>query len=449
MSGLSPLAAHVAQRLARSVRPGTRLCVALSGGMDSVVLLDVMAELAPRLDFALYARHVNHGLSPNARRWEAFCRTLCAARGVPFAATRARVARDAPEGLEAAARAARYAALARAKAEVIALGHHQDDQAETLLLQLLRGAGVKGLAGMGETRGQPGGGPLWLRPLLDLPRSRLAEHARVRGLQWIEDESNSDARFDRNYLRLEVIPRLRARFPATGEALGRAAAHLAEAAELLDALAAQDAGEAASPGRLVVAALRPLSPARARNLLRWFIARTGAPMPEAARLTTLLDQALAARPDAQLRVAWGDWEARRFAGELWLQRAVPAPPGEFVRRWDGGRLLHLPELGGRLVFRAALGQGIARARLAGARREVRLRRGGERLRPAPGGPSRTLKNLWQEAHVPPWERSRLPLLFVDGALAWVSGIGVDAAFACARGEPGTLPVWEPVARIAG
>ncbi|HSE02066.1 MAG TPA: tRNA lysidine(34) synthetase TilS, partial [Burkholderiales bacterium] len=311
------LAARVAGQLKHIVKPSDRLLAGLSGGVDSVVLLDVLGHVAPGLRLRLAALHVNHQLSPNAGRWEAFCRRLCRARGVPFRSVKVGVRRG--DSVEAAARAARYGAFARQDCNFVVLAHHCDDQVETLLLQLLRGAGVKGLAAMPLVRKDEGGRmkaegkgrkkghpsslilhPSILRPLLDVTRAEILDYARKRGLKWIEDESNQDIYFQRNFIRHEVLPVIARRFPAYRITLARAASHLAEAARLLDELAAADAAGHLADGTLSLAALRRLPPARGRNLLRYFLASHGVTMPNAARLDEALRQALTAKQDARV-----------------------------------------------------------------------------------------------------------------------------------------------------
>lgn len=415
----------------------------LSGGVDSVVLLDILAGLERRRGFVLTAVHVNHQLSPDAEHWARFCRSLCRARGTPVRILKVEVPRG--NSVERAARAARYAAFARVRADHIALAHNLDDQAETVLLQLLRGAGVKGLAAMPSVRKAEGGGrkaePAILRPLLDVPRTEIEAYARARRLGWIEDESNADRSFLRNYLRHEVLPLVAARVPSYRSTLARAARHFAEAAELLDDLARADA-EAAGGGRaLKLEALRRLSPARAKNLLRWFIAQRGLPMPSAARLEEALRQTLSAKPDAQVCIRLDGWEIRRYAGAVHLVPHADSLPARFSRAWRGEPRLSIPELGGVLVMRRSRGAGIDAAKLASDEVSVRVRRGGERMQLHPGGPHRTLKNLFQEAGVPPWERSRLPLLYCGNTLVWVPGIGIAAGFAAAGNTPSVLPEW--------
>ena len=460
------LAGRLAARLAACVTPGDQLVVGLSGGVDSVALLDCLQRCARPLGFRLSALHVNHQLSPNAARWVSFCRRLCRARGIPFRAEKVTVR---PGGGEAAARAARYAAFARHACDAIALAHHRDDQVETFLLQLLRGAGIKGLAGMPLIRksevesrkskgkspssvvglprpqgaNKPNAGqssPAILRPLLDVTRAEILGYAKARKLKWIEDESNADVRYARNYLRHEVLPVLGRRFAAYLTTIGRSIGHVAEAARLLDEVAAADGRGRIEDGTLAVEALRGLPDARARNLLRAFLADRGVAMPSAERLEEGLRQALAAKRDARVLIELDGASLRRHDGYLHVVPAGKAPPG-YSRRWRGEQRLVLEELGGVLTLARGTGAGISLARLREGTVEIRLRRGGERLRPDCRRPRRSLKNLLQEARVPPWVRDRLPLLYSGATLVYVPGIGIDAAYIAAGQELGVEPAW--------
>jgi tRNA(Ile)-lysidine synthase len=445
------LIARTARHLDGVVKAGDRVVVGLSGGVDSVALLDILAALARRRRFALSAFHVNHQLSPNAARWAAFCRRLCRSRGIRLRSVKVVVPRG--EGVEAAARRARYEAFARLPADFVALAHNQDDQAETLLLQLLRGAGVKGLAAMPLLRAEAAAArqagrsaPAILRPLLDVPRSEIERHARSRGLEWIEDESNADTRYARNFLRREVLPLLAARFPAWRTTFARSAQHLAEAASLLDELAGLDAGNQQEEGVLAVAALRTVSHARARNLLRWFIGRHGAPMPNADRLEEALRQLLTAAQDARVCIDLGTHQLRRYAGRAYLVPMLPAPPAGYMKSWNGEPTLKLPELGGVLRMKPGRGYGLSLARLQRGPVTVRVRKGGETLRPDARRPSHSLKHLLQEAGVPPWQRGRLPLLYCGAQLVWAPGLGTAVDFQAARGEAAVRPEWRRTAR---
>ncbi len=449
------LAARVAEQLKPVVKPGNRLTAGLSGGVDSIVLLDCLQRAARRLRIRLAVLHVNHQLSPNAGRWSAFCRGACRERGVPFRAVKVKLRRG--NSTEAAARAARYAAFRCEPADYIVLAQHQDDQVETLLLQLLRGAGVKGLAAMPLVRKAEGGrmkaedpslithhsSPGILRPLLDVTRAEILEYARKRGLKWIEDESNRDVRFRRNFLRHEVLPVIARRFPAYRGTVGRAARHLAEASQLLDEVAAADAAPYLENGTLAVEALRRLSPGRASNLLRYFLAERGASMPAAERLKEALRQVLTAKRDAHVLIDLGDASLGRFAGRLHVVRASEPLPANFARRWRGESEIELARLGGVLTLKSVRGSGISLEKLRRGPVTIRPRAGGERLQPDRMRPRRSLKNLLQEARVAPWLRERLPLIFCDGKLVWAAGIGVDCAFQARRGEAALKPVWSP------
>ena len=430
--------------------------------MDSIVLLDALHRIARTLGFHLAALHVNHQLSPNAGRWSVFCRDWCRARGIPFRAVKVRVPRG--NSLEAAARAARYAAFAGAAADYVVLAQHQDDQAETVLLQLLRGAGVKGLAAMPIIRSEDRGSriqgkprtrslpqlnpqssipnPRIFRPLLDVTRAEIEAYARQRKLKWIEDESNQDVYFQRNFLRHEVLPVLAKRFPAYRATIARSAAHLAEAARLLDEVAAADGMEQLEGGALAVGALRRLPPARARNLMRFFLAGHGVSMPGVERLEEALRQALSARQDARVRVDLGGFDLQRFQDRLHVVPRLAPVRKEYSRRWRGERTLALPELGGVLVMAPSRGQGVGLERLRGGAVTIRLRRGGERLQPDCRRPRRSLKNLLQETGIPPWQRERMPLVFCGQNLVWAPGVGTECAFQAAPGEAAVHPVWD-------
>ena len=425
----------------RHVPRGATLTLALSGGIDSIAALDILARLARSHPFALDCLHVNHRISPNAAAWARFARASARRYGLKCTVRTVDLAPHRRLGLEGAARAARYAAFARARADFVVLAQHRDDQAETVLLQLVRGAGVAGLAGMPAVR-KPGG-PTLLRPLLGATRAEIERYARERGLEWVEDESNADERRARNFVRRRVMPLLVELNAAAAANLARSAAHLAEAHELARAVAALDAREAMREGRLSAAALARLPAARARNLLRWTITETGLVVPDAGRLDEILRQVVGARADATIRIALDGAEVRRYRDAVWIVAAQAAPPPAFRARWTGRPAWHLPELGGTLTFKATIGGGVAARALDRGQVEVRLRSGGERLQPDGRRPRRTLKALLQESAIPPWERERLPLLYSGGKLVAVPGIGVAAEAAAAAGERGWTVSWVP------
>jgi len=425
-----------------------RIVVALSGGRDSIALLDALARLAAAHRVNLCAMHVHHGLSANANEWAAFCAAECARREIPLIVHRVRIERRGGTSLEAEARSARYAALGGADADFVALAHHADDQAETLLLQLLRGAGPHGLAAMPSLRAASSG-PMLLRPFLDLPRSTIEAYARARGLAWVDDESNADIDLRRNFLRHEIAPRLAAAFPGYPATLARSALHQAEAAKLIDELALQDAAGAivgdrltgATLDRAALIALDRRAPHRARNLLRWFLRQHGLRPPSAARLKAMHEQLVNAAADARVRLVHGGAEVGIHRNRIVVHPpAVPA----FEVRWRGEARLALPH--GTLEFIAGSGPAFPRAALPHTGVVIRVRSGGERIQLAADRRARALKRILQEAEMPFWLRDSLPLVFCDGALAVVPGVGVAVAFHAPPGAPGYAVDWHPAAQ---
>ncbi|MGP1679560.1 MAG: tRNA lysidine(34) synthetase TilS [Burkholderiales bacterium] len=429
--------------------PRARLVLGLSGGLDSMVLLEVLRRLAGALDFRLSCVHVNHNISPNAHRWAAFCARQCKRRNIALALHEVDVAPYRAEGVEAAARRARYAIYAQqTDADFIVLAQHLDDQAETLLLQLLRGAGVKGGAAMPLIREQGSGkkgrsarAPAILRPMLAVSRKEIEAYAKANKLKWVEDESNADTRYDRNFLRHRVLPVIAQAFPGYRATLARAAGHLAEASLVLDELAHADAKLAVRENELAVAELRRIGVARAKNLLRWVLLQQGQAAPEAERLQEGLRQLFEAGDDAAVRVVLGGSELRRYAGHAYLLPSLLPALAQFRRGWDGKREWPLPELGGTLRFARRQGAGLACAQVRDQGLSVRLRQGGEKIRLQPGGSTRSLKNLLQEARMPPWERERLPLIYCGDTLVAVPGLGVASGWQAGAGNFGWSITW--------
>lgn len=407
--------------------------------MDSVVLLHLFHALAPRFEWQLSALHVHHGISPNADTWADFCAGLCIRHNVPLHIERVNITPlRAEHGIEAAARKLRHASFARQNCDFVALAHHADDQAETLLLQLLRGAGIKGVAAMPLIKPASNYAHVTLRPLLDIPRSTLLEYAHQNSLQWVEDESNADESYPRNFLRHRLLPLMEQRFPAYRETLSRSSQHFAEAGELLDEMAQQDAQGLAMDVALDVSCLRVLSHARAKNLLRYYLYRQKAFMPHAAQLDDLLHQLRDAREDAAVCVEFGDWQVRRYQDKVFVLRNMGQFDQNLVLPWNGEAELEWPAMGGVIAFQRMRDQGISFAKLQRAPVTLRLRSGGESLRPYANAATRSLKNLLQEHLVPPWQRERMPLLYCGDELACVVGVAVSAEYQARQNEEGLL-----------
>lgn len=425
---------HVQASLrALALPPGRTVTLGLSGGRDSIALLHVLQRLQHELQFSLNAVHVHHGLSPHADQWQAFCEQQCAQLGVPLQVVRLQLQRRAGQSLEAVAREARYEALWQTGATVLVLAQHQDDQAETFLLQALRGAGVAGLASMAAERRTDG--RLVLRPLLHVRRDAINQWLHDHQLHWVDDESNADPRYRRNALRLQVMPVLQAIQPGAVDGLARAAAHCAEADALLHELACMDGDPTAL--RLPVVPLLALAPARARNLLRSWLRCRGVRAPTRMALHEFLDQIREAAADRQPRLDLDGGAVRRFGGELWW---VPAWEAEAtVWHWTGAYSVQWPGWQGTLTLQPQPG-GLDMQRLAHTPLVTRGRGGGERLQLAAARPSRRLKNLFQEHGIPPWERERWPLLFAGDELVAIPNVGVAPAW---QSEQGLFPLWQP------
>ncbi|GHD59941.1 tRNA(Ile)-lysidine synthase [Jeongeupia chitinilytica] len=415
-----------------AVSPATRLCVGLSGGLDSVVLIHLLAGLRSSLGFSLSAIHVHHGLSADADAWADSACALAHSLEVPCDVVRVHVDRRGSKGLEAAARAVRYAVFEQADADLLCLAHHQNDQAETVLMQVLRGNGLAGIAAMPECRDLTPSLRL-LRPLLAMSRAELAAYAKSHDLRWVDDESNADTRFSRNFLRHDILPMLAQRDPGVNASLARLATHAAEANALLAELAECDLAHCVRDGGLDLAVAAELGERRSRNALRYWLARQG--VVADARAFDAFCMQLQSASDAQPQLRWRDRQIRRHRGRLYLVAAAPSggvidiPFGEscLPRGWAG-----------RLDWRRCA-DGVAIAHAGRAGWQLRPRLGGERLRLHAAGPNRELKSLYQEAGAPPWLRDATPLLYCDDELVAVPGLGVAAAW---RGE-GWLPLWQP------
>lgn len=299
--------------LDRHAVAGQRLVAAVSGGIDSVVLLDCLERLGRHRNLILGALHVNHGLSVNAASWESHCRRFCDDRAVPLEAARVEVERNSRDGLEAAARRARHAAFAATEADWIVLGHHRDDQAETLLFNLLRGTGLRGAAAMAEANGR------LLRPLLNVGRDDIRAYAATRNLTWAEDETNADMRYARNHLRHRTLSDLVQRFPGSSANLAAAARRFAEARDLLDELAQVDLGAHPADFPLDTKLLTALAEPRARNLLRYLLQQRHIGIASEERLRQAVQQLTQARPDRHPAVVFGDWRLCRRGAQVLVE----------------------------------------------------------------------------------------------------------------------------------
>lgn len=420
----------------------SRFWLAYSGGCDSHVLLHAAAQLrANDAAQVFHAVHVDHGLQADSAEWARHCAVVCEGLELPFTLLQVDARGGGGESPEAAARHVRYRALAglMRSGDCLLTAHHQDDQAETLLLQLLRGGGPHGLAAMPALSAFAAG--MHARPLLGFSRRDLRDYAQGHALQWIDDPSNADSGFDRNYLRNSVMPSLRERWPAVARVLARGAGHQAEAAQLLDELAAEDLrGCDATEDSLRLSALLALDAARQRNVLRYWLKSLGFKLPDTVRLAQVQHELLHAAPDRSPEVRWEGVVVRRYRDRVYAVTPQVLMDNETIIPWDPAQALTLPD-GSSLLAVTSTGEGIKRALCRQQAVTVRYRRGGEECQIAPHAVTRPLKKLLQEAGVPPWERERIPLIYIGEQLAAVAGHWVCAPCRAAENEEGIVFEW--------
>ena len=417
--------------LAADARP-SRYVVAFSGGLDSSVLLHALQARTIDIATPVLALHVDHGLQSDAGEWEKHCRATAAAMDTDYKSLSIVVPQDSGLGLEAAARQTRYQALQQCMraGDWLLSAHHQEDQAETLLLNLLRGSGLAGLAGIGEM--QAFGPGFLVRPLLHVARKDLESYAALHGLNWLEDPSNVDRRFDRNFLRHEILPALAERWPSASSRLARSAELAAEAAMLLGELADDDLHLSEQGGRLDIRALSALSDARQRNVLRRALRNAGLPSAPATRLRQILDELIPAKADAEPLVSWPGAEVRRYRNHIYLlpgpgEWAVPSEQALVI----AGNTLDIGSLG-QLRLKPDATPGI-RADVVGEGLTVRFRTGGEEIRPVGHPCTHKLKKLLQQKGVVPWMRDKIPLLWSGSRLVAVGDLWIAAEVADKQG----------------
>lgn len=442
---------------------GRHVWVALSGGMDSVVLLHATHALKTTLAIQqLSAIHIHHGLSPQADQWATHCEQLCTPLKIPCVIRKVKVNQTKGESLENLARQARYGEFKKILAphDLLLLAHHQDDQAETLILQLIRGAGVHGLSAM-PGRALLGLGEM-LRPFLTIPRREIYHYAQQHHLSWVEDASNQNLDFDRNFLRHEIMPRLLTRFKGLNASISRSSLLCADAANLMDHCAQQDLTQLQDnpapdlkfleyTSQDIIKNARPLwipallaltDSARIRNVLRYWIKKHGLTTPDYAHIQRIMTEVLTARPDGKPLVRWTGGEVRRYRHYLYAMANLPVIDKQAEYLWQLNQPLAIVPLKKTLMTEPCLGQGIKASLYEHQAVWVKFRQGGESCKIAPQTPTKTLKHLFQTAGIPPWERSRLPLIYIQNTLAAVAHLWVCTDYAAQAGEEGLKISWQ-------
>ncbi|QDC70785.1 tRNA lysidine(34) synthetase TilS [Candidatus Methylopumilus universalis] len=407
------------------------MTLALSGGVDSVVLLHLLHQLQKTHHFTLKASHVHHGLSKNADKWVRFCEKLCTKLSVPLDVHYIKLPQKKSLGIEGEARRLRYEKLLKSKTDLVVLAHHEDDQAETFLLQLIRGAGVKGLSSMAHFDNRR---RLW-RPLLNASRIDIERYAKKHQLKWIEDESNQNTDFDRNFIRSKVLPILKNRFSHIIKVISRSASHLAEAQHLLDDLAKLDLKNTLKSSnykhKLQVKTLEKLSLSRAKNVLRYWLEINDQLMPSKDLLDECLRQVLIAKKDATIKIQLAkDFEIRRYKDEIYIVKKNKNKEKNYAIIWQGEPEILLPN-GTQLNFKKVKGSGINFKFLDHQKLKIRNRQGGEFFKPDSKRPTKKIKQLLQESDVPPWEREFFPMIFIGNELAAVPNFGIDQKYQAA------------------
>lgn len=418
-----------------------RMVVGYSGGLDSHVLLAAMAELREQLgDTELTAVHVHHGVNSAANIWTEHCQRVCDNLGIALEIKRVEVD-QVPASLENELRNARYRAFEECLGakDLLLLAHHGDDQTETLLLRLLRGSGARGGAGMPYQRSI--GSAALLRPLLGYSRQELEEYAEAKGLNWINDDSNNDQRFDRNYLRHTVIPMLASRWPGFRNTFLRHVEINHQLHQSIEFFVNRElAGLVGENNELGIESLRQYELPVQQNLIRVWIEAQGLPAPGYQQLQKIMTEVMAAREDGNPELNWSSGSVRRYRDALYAIRPLPLHDATCIHEWTMEQPL-VDESLGKLSVVDTVGSGLRRSALQQSV-SVRFRQGGERCRPAGRQGSHPLKKLLQEYHVPPWLRDRIPLIYVGDQLAAVADLWVCEEFSAKGKEPGYRILWE-------
>ena len=412
--------------------------IGLSGGVDSMVLLNVLYQLKTKLNLKLSAIHVHHGLSKNADNWGQVCFDECKKLGVDFSQKKINIDNSEGIGIEASARKARYQILHQLSNEFLVTAHHQNDQAETLMLQLLRGSGLKGLASMPSYDEER---HLW-RPFLKLSRDVIEEYAKNNNIRFIEDESNKNIEFDRNFLRLEIFPKLIKRFPQTIKSLGRSADLVAEGLNLNKAIAKEDAKNYFSEDfiKLNTKIFSTLPRDRVVNLIRWWLDKNQQKMPSQKIMDQIYTQIISAKKDAQINIhISSEMSVRAYKNFLWLVK-IKKEKNSYDLIWKGEDIFELPG-SGKLLFKPCLGKGISLEKVGSSILRIQNRKGGERFKPKRNQPTRTLKYLLQEMNMPPWEREFLPIIYSEDMLVAVPNYGVHHEFVTDKDKMGLIIEW--------
>jgi len=414
------------------------ILLGLSGGLDSSVLLHLLANMQTELDFKLKAIHVHHGLSSSADEWLNFCKGKCKFLDIEFDAVKVKINEKGSLGIEGEARELRYEVIKKKQKGVVALGHHQNDQAETLMLQLLRGSGLKGLAGMPEFDEER---KFW-RPMLTIKKELLEKYASENNIEYIEDESNEDINFDRNFIRKKVLPLMESRYPSSVETISRSASNISEGHHLNELLALNDSKNAMSDdgSYLLISNLNKLPNLRVINLIRWWLSFNDLLMPSKKNIEELTRQVNYIKKDTSLNLKISNDNAIRAFGDKLFIVNMKNKLTSYHLKWSGQEEIELPNKS-KLHFVKTKKGGLSLLKVGAKTLYIKGRTGGEKLKPFPDQPSRSLKYLFQKAEIPHWERDQVPLVYANEKLVAVPNLGIQFEYQSNIGEDGYQIKW--------
>ena len=414
------------------------ILMGFSGGLDSSVLIHLLSQMRAKLNFKLKAIHVHHGLSSSADDWLNFCKEKCKLLDIEFHSEKVKINEKTSLGIEGEARKLRYKAIKETQKDIVALGHHQNDQAETLMLQLLRGAGLKGLAAMPEFDSKR---KFW-RPLLNIKKDTLEKYAKDKKIEYIDDESNQDINFDRNFIRKKVLPLIESRYPSSIETMSRSAINISEGHHLNELVALDDSKSVMSDdGKyLFITDLKSLPKIRAINLIRWWLSFNNLLMPSRRNIDELYKQILLIKRDTSLNLKISDDASIRAYNNKLFIVSLDINPSKFDLKWSGQEELYLPNKT-KLQFIKIKEGGLSLSKLGVKTLRVRSRTGGEKLKPFSDQPSRSLKYLFQTADIPIWERGQIPLIFAKNQLVAVPNLAIQHKYKSIKGEEGYQINW--------
>jgi len=403
----------------------------LSGGLDSSVLLHVLAEMQSKLNFKLKAIHIHHGLSSSADDWLYFCKKKCKLLDIDIYTEKVKVNKRSSLGIEGEARELRYRAIKKKQKDIVVLGHHQNDQAETFILQLLRGSGLKGLAAIPEFDTKR----MFWRPMLNINKSLLESFAKENNIEYIHDESNQDERFDRNFIRQKVLPLIESRYPATIETITRSVSNISEGHHLNELVALDDSKNVMSDDKtyLLIENLKKLSKLRAINLIRWWLSLNNLLMPSRKNIEELFRQVNNIKSDTSLNLKISDNHSIRASSNKLFIVEINNQSSNYDLIWSGQEEIELPNKS-RLHFLKTKNGGLSLSKIGVKTLHIKSREGGEKLKPFSDQPSRSLKYLFQKADIPHWERDQIPLIFANEQLVAVPDLGVQLEYQANNGE---------------